>query len=153
MCSIKRWSPQNTYALGTTCLRSTCLQVPQPKECMCRYRRHQYTAERTFTGDRCGLWDRGYACASKLPCLACLSISEYCRRCGWSAGLQRRVPRNNRSCVIYRREACDVHLCTISFDLWAPRHCFKIVIYCRQKSADSDELWKSSRIRMRTRNL
>jgi len=34
--------------------------------------------------------------------------------------------------------ACDVHLCTISFDLWAPRYHFKTFIYGRQKSADSD---------------
>jgi len=40
--------------------------------------------------------------------------------------------------VNYRCMACDVHLCTISFDLWAPRYRFKTVIYRRQKSADSD---------------
>ena len=48
---------------------------------------------------------------------------------------------------------CDVHLCTISFDLWVLRYRFKTVIYARQKSADSDELWISLRILMRTRNL
>jgi len=57
--------------------------------------------------------------------LACVSISEYCRVCGWSAGLQRHVPRNDHRCVNYHHEACDVHLCTISFDLWAPRYRFK----------------------------
>jgi len=42
VCSIKRWSPQHTHAPGSTRLRSTCLHDPQPDECTCRYRCHQY---------------------------------------------------------------------------------------------------------------
>jgi len=43
--------------------------------------------------------------------------------------------------------ACNMHSCTISFDLWVPRYRFKIVIYGHQKSEDSDsgELWKVCR--------
>ena len=89
-----------------------------------------------------------------LSWLACLSISEYCRRCGWAAGLPRCVLCNDSHYVNYRHEACDVHLCMISFDFWAPRYRFKTVIYGRQESAhsDSDKLWKSSQIQMRTPN-
>ena len=77
--------------------------------------------------------DRGTVCVhAHLSCLACYSVSEYCRRCGLSAGLQRRVPCSDRRCINYRHEACDMHLYTISFDLWAPLYRFKTVIYGRQ---------------------
>jgi len=69
VCSIKRWSPQQTHAPGATRLRSTCLHAPQPDECRYRYRCHQYTAELTFTGDRCGPRDSACAGSPKLASL------------------------------------------------------------------------------------
>ena len=42
-------------------------------------------------------------CFTHQSCLAWLSISGYCRWCGWAAGLHRRVPHNDRRCVNYRR--------------------------------------------------
>jgi len=81
--------------------------------------------------------DRGsetvHVCYVHLTCLACLSISRYCRQCVWTAGLQRRVPHNDRHCVNYRHVVCDVYLCTISFGLWAQRYRFITIIYGRQK--------------------
>ena len=81
ICSIKYWSFQHTHEPGTTRLRLTLLHAPQPDECPCRYRCHQYcSAARIFTGDRCGPWGTMYwdnICYVHLSCLACLSVSGY----------------------------------------------------------------------------
>jgi len=151
VCSIKRWSPQHTHVPGATRLKSTLLHAPQPDECTCCYRCHEYCWTNVH---RKQMWTVGVgpctettSCYPQLSCLACFSI---CRRCGWPARLQRRVPLNDCRCVNYRSSACDVHSCTISFDLRAPRYRFKTSIYSSQKSADSDsdELWKSLRIQI-----
>ena len=102
-------------------------------------------------------WGTERVCYAHLICLACLSIGVYCSCCGWELDFKDecRAMTIVTLIIAFTVLACDMHLCTISFDLWAPWYRLKTVIYGRQKSADaySDELWKSSQIWMRTRNL
>ena len=88
-----------------------------------------------------GLCTETTLCYEHLSCLACLSIS------GYTADVVGELFDFKDVClattvvaliIAIAMLACDVHSCTISFDLWAPRYRFKTVIYGRQKSADSD---------------
>jgi len=93
------------------------------------------SAKRRFTGDRCGPWEwdhalRQHRATLRAPKLTGLPFNQQVLRTyGWAAGLQKRVPHNDRRrddrrCVHYRHRSASVwrtiHLCTISFDLWAP---------------------------------
>jgi len=111
VCSVKWWSPQHTCAPGAIRLRSTCLHAPQPDECTCCYRCHQYCWKDI---QRRQMWTVGvWPCTQTTSCYAhqswaCLSINGYCRHCGWAAGLQRCVPCSDRCCVNYRHASCSL---------------------------------------------
>jgi len=123
-------------------LKLTCLHAPQPDECTCRYRCHQYCWADFHR--RCGPWewDRALrqhrAVSTKLPGLpfnqrvlqnvvgGLLDVKDVCRATTVVALI-----------IAIAVPACHVHLCTISFDLWVQWYLFKTIIYGSQKSADS----------------
>ena len=99
------------------------------------------------------------SCYGDLSCLACLSIGGYTADVvGGLLDFKDVCRATSRTTTVVALiiaiavPACDMHSCMISFDLWVQRYHFKTIIYGRQKSVDSDELWKSSQILMRTQN-
>jgi len=104
VCSVKCWSPQNTHGLAPHVSdQHVCTLHSQTSACVA-------SIDVTSTAKRTFKWNLGVgpctettSCYTHLTCLACLSVSRYCRCCGWAVGLQRCVQHNDRCCVNYRR--------------------------------------------------
>jgi len=90
-------------------------------------------------------------CYAHLSCLACLSISVYCRRCGWALDFKDvcRAKTVVALIIAMRRATC---ICARYRFISGCRNIISKLSYGCHKSADSDELWQSSRIRVQIQN-